>query len=621
MELEQPILEESVQKLSIASVIGPGSSSTSKGRSGSSSFASSHLCSSRSESIRTLDMGVPKSINKNTKVNIIQHWLRSQIIGDDVEFGSPFVKRTLTYVDHTASARSLRCIENFVTANVLPFYVGHRTTKMTRQAINYIKSCLGDGRDDAIMFYGSGSTAAIKRLQEVMGISVPSTLRERVLKCLSNEERWVVFHHSYDQKKNKHHSNILSWRQSLAEVIEIGLDENGLIDIEDLMRKLDMYKYANRPILGSFSACNNVSGICSDTRTIVRLLHQFGGFAFFDFACEIDMRSGEVDGYDAIFLSPHKFLGGPGSPGILLMSKVLYQLKSSPPSTCGGGTVDYVNGFDEKDTLYLEDIEERENGGTPQIIQTIRAALAFWEEKYITRAIDRLLPNKNIQILGNTSAKRQAIMSFLIWSTSNSPNGIPIDGLYMWGETGSKRDKPLRGPFVAVLLNDLFGIQARGGCACAGPYGHKLLNIDKATSLPIRCAIEKRYVGVKPRWTRVSFPYYMSNEMTIYGQRFLPLYSFNWKSGSWCLKKKAFQDLKGKETRGVRDVLRPLVTTTQAKVMEDNKIKANRRPEKNFSKCDSYLDFAKSISILLPKFPDRRRIPKDIDINLLHFRV
>ncbi|KAJ8769113.1 hypothetical protein K2173_000888 [Erythroxylum novogranatense] len=197
--------------------------------------------------------------------------------------------------------------------------------------------------------------------------------------------------------------------------------------MEDLKRELDKYKYANRPILGSFSACSNVSGICSDTRTIARLLHQFGSFACFDFAAngpyvEIDMRSGEVDGYDVIFLNPHKFLGGPGSPGILLMSKVLYQLKFSPPSTCGGGTVDYVNGFDEKDTLYLEDIEEKENGGTPQIIQTIRAALAFWvkefisfgvierqEEKYITRAIDRLLPNKNIQILGNTSAKRQAI--------------------------------------------------------------------------------------------------------------------------------------------------------------------------------------------------------------------
>lgn len=65
------------------------------------------------------------------------------------------------------------------------------------------------------------------------------------------------------------------------------------------------------------------------------------------------MRSGEIDGYDAIFLSPHKFLGGPGAPGVLLMSKSLYQLGSSPPSTCCGGTVSFVNGFNEKVNLQI----------------------------------------------------------------------------------------------------------------------------------------------------------------------------------------------------------------------------------------------------------------------------
>ena len=158
-------------------------------------------------------------------------------------------------------------------------YVGHQTTKMLREAAEYIKKCLGGGEDDAIMFCGSGSTAAIKRLQEVMGVAVASTLREKVIKCLSNEERWVVFVGPYE-----HHSNLLSWRQSLAEVVEIGLDDNGLIDIEDLRRRLESYKYANRPILGSFSACSNVTGIYSDTRRISQLLHRYGGFACFDFA-------------------------------------------------------------------------------------------------------------------------------------------------------------------------------------------------------------------------------------------------------------------------------------------------------------------------------------------------
>ncbi|KAJ6353830.1 hypothetical protein OIU76_002787 [Salix suchowensis] len=598
----------------------------------SSSSSKKDLCRS-SKSFRALDTGVPKSTSADKKLA----WLRSQIIGGGVEFDSPFGKRRLTYADHTASGRSLLYIENFIIDNVLPFYgnthtsdshVGHRTTKMLHEAAEYIKKCLGGGSDDAILLCGSGTTAAIKRLQEVMGIAVASTLRDRLIKCLGDEERWLVFVGPYE-----HHSNLLSWRQSLAEVVEIGLDDNGSIDIEDLRRRLESYKHANRPILGSFSACSNVTGIFSDTRGIARLLHQHGGFACFDFAAsgpyvKIDIRSGEIDGYDAVFLSPHKFIGGPGTPGILLMSKALYQLGSSAPSTCGGGTVDFVNGFAEKHTLYVTEIEERENGGTPQIIQTIRAALTFWVKEYITyrvieekenmytaKALNRLLPNKNIWVLGNTTGKRQAILSFLVYSTTNSSSAptkhessrthrknINDEVLYMWGETGNRRDKPLHGPFVAVLLNDLFGIQARGGCACAGPYGHSLLHVDEPSSLAFRSAIKKGYVGVKPGWTRVSFPYYMSSEefefilaaiefIAIYGQRFLPLYHFNWKTGGWTFKKREFKDLAEKE----------------------NSDDAN--------KFASYLARAKHIANLLHKFPSQREIPRDLDLSLLHFRV
>jgi selenocysteine lyase/cysteine desulfurase len=147
------------------------------------------------------------------------------------------------------------------------------------ESAKYVKKCLGGGDEDAIIFCGSGSTAAIKRIQEVMGISVPSILREKTLKCLSNEERWVVFVGPYE-----HHSNILSWRQSLAEVIEIGLDDNGLIDMDALRLQLHCYQSKHRPMLGSFSACSNVTGIYTDTRAIARLLHQYGAFACFDFA-------------------------------------------------------------------------------------------------------------------------------------------------------------------------------------------------------------------------------------------------------------------------------------------------------------------------------------------------
>ncbi|KAL0350406.1 UNVERIFIED_CONTAM: hypothetical protein Sradi_4189800 [Sesamum radiatum] len=607
---------------------------TSNMRSTDDDFSSNRL----DESFQVLDKDVPRS-NEPTQKKLL--WLRSQIIGGTQEFDTPFGRRRLTYADHTASGRSLRCIENYIATYLLPFYgnshtsdsyVGYRTTKMVHEAANYVKKCLGGGEDDAIIFCGSGSTAAIKRLQEVMGIAIPSILRER----------------------------------SLAEVVEIGLDHRGLIDVEELRQKLDFYKGKNRPILGSFSACSNVTGIRTGTGAIARLLHQVGGFACFDFAAsgpytKIEMRSGEMEGYDAIFLSTHKFVGGPGSPGILLMSKALYRLGSSPPSTCGGGTVNFVNGYNEKDTIYADNIEEREDAGTPQIIQKVRAALAFWtkeyigykaietlENSYIARALERLLPNPHIWVLGNTTAKRQPILSFLVHSTtySSSPHKTGQGakaGLDLWRETGNTVDKPLHGPFVAKLLNDLFGIQARGGCACAGPYGHSLLNVDEPHSLAFRSAIEKcvvliatdpmtGYSGIKPGWTRVSFPYYMSEEefefiltaiefIAIYGQRFLPWYHFSWRKGTWTFKKATVKDKYYNNT-----VLRGTTLASMIKELELQECKEDETTmigmeEELLSKYAKYLETAKRTASLLPKFPPQRRVPEDIDIDLVPFRV
>ncbi|CAN6463845.1 unnamed protein product [Victoria cruziana] len=470
----------------------------------------------RTESFRALHEGV---VDDGGSVKEKCAWLRSQLVGEDVEFETPFGKRLLTYADHTASGRSLLHIENYIVQKVLPLYgnthtddsfVGHRTTKMVHEAAEYIKACMGAGNADALLFCGSGTTAAIKRLQEVMGIAVPSTMRTMVLGMLRPEERWVVFVGPYE-----HHSNLLSWRQSLAEVVEIGVDGEGLMDMEMLRMELKSPKYVNRPLLGSFSACSNVTGIYTDTRALARLLHEHGAFACFDFAAsgpyvKIDMRSGELEGYDAVFLSPHKFVGGPGTPGILLMNKTLYCLCSSPPSTCGGGTVAFVNGFSERDTLYHADIEEREDAGTPAIVQKIRAALAFWVKEYmgyhlidsqetlwLGRALKRLLSNPNVIVLGNTKAKRLPIISFLIRTTSPADTTFfdreedPKTGGYMWGERATRKDKPLHGRFVTKLLNDLFGIQARGGCSCASPYGHVLLEVTKEKSLAFRSAILK----------------------------------------------------------------------------------------------------------------------------------
>ncbi|XP_045823644.1 uncharacterized protein LOC123916269 isoform X1 [Trifolium pratense] len=636
MELEQPLLVDIIHMLAQSQNIKAKIEVSVPLSKTNSILETSHDFCYHPESFKKLvEMDLPCNESVEEKLS----WLRSQIVGNDAEFDSSFGRRKLVYADHTASGRSLRYNENFIINHLLPFYgnthtcdsyVGSRTTKMLHEATEYIKKCLGGGEDDAIIFCGSGTTAAIKRLQEVMGIAVPSILRERMLRFLSKEERWVVF-----VGPHEHHSNLLSWRQSLAEVVEIGLDDKGLLDMEALKLRLEAYKDTNRPLLGSFSACSNVTGIYSDTRDIAKLFHRYKGYACFDFAAsgpyvEIDIRSGDIDGYDAVFLSPHKFLGGPDSPGVLLMNKALYRLGSSPPSTCGGGTVTYVNAFNEKDTLYMENIEDRENGGTPPIIQIVRAALAFWvkeyigykeiekrEQLYINKALKRLVSNPNIKILGNLNAKRQAILSFLVYSTTNSCSSTERGNvssqenegeLNLWQEMGNQRGKPLHGPFVAALLNDLFGIQARGGCACAGPYGHDLLNINKSQSLAIRSSVQEGYIGVKPGWTRVSFPYYMSEEdfeyilsaiefVAVYGQRFFPLYSFNLRNGSWRMKTDKFEALNN----------------------EDNCKIPNNLVGRNLEEVN--IDVAKYIASSLPKFPPEGILQEGMDPKILYFRV
>ncbi|KAJ3678049.1 hypothetical protein LUZ60_001852 [Juncus effusus] len=568
-------------------------------------------------------------------------WVRAQLIGENLEFDTPFGRRRLTYADHTASGRSLKYIENYIVQDVLPFYgnthtedscVGSKTSRTIQEASSYIKRCMGAGANDVLLFCGSGTSGAIKRLQEFMGIFVPSILKDRITQTLKEEERWVVFTGPYE-----HHSNLLSWRNSTAEVVEIGLDETGLIDLDELRNEIASLKYMNRPMLGSFSACSNVTGIVSDTRAIARVLHSHGAFACFDFAAsgpyeEIHMRSGELDGYDAIFLSPHKFVGGPGTPGVLLLNKSLYMLGSSAPSACGGGTVAYVNGFNEKDTLYYDDIEKREDFGTPPIIQTVRAALVFWvkefvghevinlyEEAFASSAMRRLLNHPNIVILGNTGVHRLPIFSFLVYPGSSSSATF----------SNNDKGKPLHGRFAAKLLNDLFGIQARGGCACAGPYGHHLLDVDKELSLCIRSSIEQGYNGIKPGWTRISFCYYMSKEefgfilscvefIATYGHLFLPLYNFDWVTGDWIFRKRTLkyhllsQELdiftshdtiyKEKNTRNIEK------ETKEEKIMEQ--------------KFESYLENARRITLsLYESSMPYHGLPKDVDPRLALFRL
>nr|CAD1836899.1 unnamed protein product [Ananas comosus var. bracteatus] len=345
------------------------------------------------------------------------------------------------------------------------------------------------------------------------------------------------------------------------------------------------------------------------------------------------MKSGDEEGYDAVFLSPHKFVGGPG-PRTPLDEQSLYRLGSAPPSTCGGGTVAYVNGFDEKDTLYYESIEEREDGGTPPIIQKIRVALAFWVKSYVgchvigcrerlhaESALRFLLANPNIIILGNTQVMRLPIFSFLVFPRDENT------------DENENKKKPLHGRFVAKLLNDLFGIQARGGCACAGPYGHHLLGVDRELSLRIRSAIQQGYTGLKPGWTRVSFCYYMSKEecsfilsaidfAASYGHRFLSLYRFDWLTGDWTFRRRCVSKHRtmpeyvakvfdqGEKIRG---------SVTSREILTDKEKEKNSADARLFQ---TYLESAKMIAFSLPEFSEPCiDVPAEVDRSLILFRI
>ncbi len=466
-------------------------------------------------------------------------WLRGDLIGEDAVIQTPFGARRLTYADFVASGRGLRWVEDTV-QRALPLYAnthtedsatGARTTHLAHEALTYLKTQFGADDTCKLVCCGSGATAAVRRLQDILGLTVPAAQRERVLATLPAAERPVVFVGPYE-----HHSNEVSWRETIAEVVEIGLCPRGGIDLDGLRAALKDPRYQGRPRIGSFSAASNVTGTLSDTRSIARLLHAQGAWAFFDFAAcapyvPIDMKPGQPDGYDAIFLSAHKLAGGPGSPGLLCFQQHLYGL--AVPTAPGGGTVTFVT---RTRHAFVADIEAREDAGTPAILGKLRAALAFKvkerlgvaniearERELIGRATARLRANPRVQLLGNLEAPRLAVLSFLIRTDAG---------------------RTLHPRLVVRLLNDLFGIQARGGCACAGPYGHALLSIDDATSERYLGCITSDLEGMKPGWTRLNFAPWITDEtadflcaaiefVALHGAKFVPLYTLDWRTGTW----------------------------------------------------------------------------------------
>lgn len=488
-------------------------------------------------------------------------YLRRQVVGMDETIATPFGKRLMVYGDYTASGRCLGFIEDimrhhqaiYANTHTEDDETGRQTSLLLQEAEQIIKKSVNAQDHNCIITCGAGATACIYRLQQILGIALPTTTWTHIddqLKDSLSEEGVSAFRDRLERTRPvvfvgpyEHHSNEISWRSGLATVVEVDLDEEGGISLDHLAKLLQEPQYEDRLRVGSFSAASNVTGMRSPVHEIAKILHRHDALACFDYSASapyeaIDMNptddgSGENASLDAIFLSPHKFIGGPGSSGVLIFDEKIYA-RDMAPSIAGGGTVAYVNRIEQD---FFADIEEREKAGTPGILQTLKAALAFAvkdsiaveqietrERELLQRAFDSWSKNPAIEILGNPDpARRIAIVSF---------NMLSQDGRY------------LHPKFVTVLLNDLFGVQSRAGCACAGPYGHRLLGIDLEMSQKYRDAINNGIAGVKPGWCRVNLHFSMDdaeaqylidavNFVASHGHLFLELYEFDLVSGLW----------------------------------------------------------------------------------------
>jgi selenocysteine lyase/cysteine desulfurase len=417
-----------------------------------------------------------------------------QIIGNRQTFVGPYGERRIVYADWTASGRLYAPIERRMVESFGPFVAnthsesnitGGMMTQAYHIAQKLIKQHVNAGPDDVIITGGSGMTTVINKFQRILGLKVAEQLQGFF--SLPAAERPIVF-----VTHMEHHSNQTSWLETIADVEIVEPDEQGLVDGDHLHELLEKYKQRKVKI-GSFTACSNVTGIQTPYHRLARIMHEHGGICIVDFAASapyvaIDMHPADpLEQLDAIVFSPHKFLGGPGTPGVLIFDSKLYTLKV--PDQPGGGTVDWTNPWHQHS--YTNNIEAREDGGTPGFLQAIKAALAIQlketmgvarimqrEEQIMQRMFAGLRAIPRVHILADHIEHRLGIMSFYLQDVHYN--------------------------LLVSVLNDRFGIQVRGGCSCAGTYGHYLLHVDPSASRRITDEIDRGNFFARPGWVRLS---------------------------------------------------------------------------------------------------------------------
>lgn len=427
---------------------------------------------------------------------------REGIIGIDQTFMSPYGTQKIIYTDWTASGRLYQPIEDKINQSFGPFVANtHTETSITGSAMTLayhkarkiIKEHVHANENDVLITSGTGMTGVINKFQRILGLKVAEHLREHTQ--IPQEIKPVVF-----ITHMEHHSNQTSWLETIADVKIIPFNEEGLVCLKSFKKLLDQYE--DRPLkIASITACSNVTGIQNDYHKMAKIIHKKGGLCFVDFACSapyvnIDMHPKEKESYlDAIFFSPHKFLGGPGSAGVLIFNKKLY--KNIVPDNPGGGTVNYTNPWGDHD--YIDDIESREDGGTPGFLQAIKIALAIQlkdqmgvkniiarEHELNEIIFQKLSKIPNLKLLAEQQKNRLGVFSFYI--------------------------EEVHFNLVVKLLNDRFGIQTRGGCSCAGTYGHYLLHVDQQKSKNIEHQILEGCLVERPGWIRMSIHPTLTNE-------------------------------------------------------------------------------------------------------------